>query len=324
VTQAEPKIIGSCVTSVHEEVTNAHPLNQCGCDLCGIDHGFIRRNIAIEVPLMNPAEGAQIRPKRRTSPFTGVAVHFASAISIVITGPFGDAVAHRGMGRMAAVRALPCIRVQDRALRRDILGDQASARPPVRMVAHPTTLLPRLARDHTDDGWAIMGRGAVSLPSIRASAWRIAGVAMRRTFFPLRSGRVHRPQRRCRPSYRSALSRASWLGGAAAAYAAACVIHPIPARGVPWPRLWQRRAATVPQSPGAAGFSQRPSRSAAYSSHRRPDNDRPGNGLVHGIGAVRGAHSVGIADHAAGGDAPARPCRCCHPITCRSERLSWA
>jgi hypothetical protein len=102
-----------------------------------------------------------------------------------------------------------------------------------------------------------------------------------------------------------------------------CVRDPMPARGVLWTRLWPCRAATGPTSPGAAGVSQRPSWSAAYSSHRRPDNDRPETGLDRGIGAVRRAHSTGTADHADGGDVPARSCRCGHPITRRSESLSW-
>jgi hypothetical protein len=188
---------------------DAHPLNQRGCDAFGIDHGFIRRDIEMQVLLMNPTERAQIRPKRRAGPFTGVAVHFASAVAIVIPGPFADAVAHRGMGGMAAVIALPFISVQDRALQWDILGDQVSARVPVRMVAHPKTLLPRLARDNTNDGRSIIGIGAVPPPFIGPAARRVAGVAMGRTFFPQRSGRVHPPQRRYRPSHRSVRSRSS-------------------------------------------------------------------------------------------------------------------
>ena len=277
----------------------------------------------MQVLLVNPTESTQIRPKRRASPFTGVAVDLALAIPIIIPCPLVHAVGDGGVGRMAAVIALPFICEQVRTLQRDILADQVSARMPVRMVAHPKTLLPRLARDHTDDGGAIIGIGAVPPPFIGASAWRIAGIAMGRTFFPLRSGRVHRPQRRCRPSHRWGRSRASWLGCAAAACGAVCVRDPIPARGVLWTRLWPCRAATGPKSPGAAGFSQRPSWSAACSSHRRPDNDRPENGLDRGIGAVRSAHSTGTADHADGGDVPARSCRCCHPITRRSESLSW-
>lgn len=242
-------------------------------------------------------------------------MHFASTIAIVIACPFVDAVAHRGMDRMAAAIALPFICVQDRAFQRDILGDQVSARAPVRMVAYPKTLLPRLARDDAEDGWAIRGIGAMPLPFIGAPAWGIVGVAMGRTFFPRRSDRVHRLQRRYRPLHRWVLSRSSWLGCAAAAYGAACVIHLIPAPGVPWTPPWPCRAARVPTSPGAAGFSQRPSRSTHVVAISRPDNDRLGNGLVRGTSAIRSAHSAGIADHADVGDVPARWCRCCHPIT---------
>jgi hypothetical protein len=239
---------------------NAHSLNQRRCDPFGIDQGFIRRDVEMQVLLMNPTESAQIRSKRRASPFTGVAVHFASAVAIVITGPFVDTMAHRGMGRMAAVIAPPFISVQERALQWDILGDQVSARVPVRMVAHPKTLLPRLARDDTKDGRSIIGIGTVPPPFIGASAWRIAGVTMGRTFFPRHFGRVHRPQRRSRPSHRSVRLRSSWLGHAAAAYGAACVRDPTPARGVPLTHPWQCRAAAIPKSPGAAEFWRRPSR----------------------------------------------------------------
>ncbi len=186
---------------------NAHPLNQCGCDPLGIDHGFICCDIEMQVPLMNPTETTQIRPKRRAGPFTGVAVHFASAVAIVITGPFADTVAHRGMGRMAAVIALPFIGVQDRALQRDILGDQGSTRTPVRMVADPKTLLPRLARDQTDDGGTIIGVGPVPLPPIGATAGRGGRVSMRRAFFPPHSGTAHQLQRRSPPSQPSGPSR---------------------------------------------------------------------------------------------------------------------
>jgi len=271
---------------------------------------------------VNSAEGAQVRPKRRTGPFTGVAVPVAAAIPVVITRPVVAAVAHRGMGWGAAVSALPVTGVQERALQRDILGDPGSARTPVRMVTYPKTLLPRLARDHPDAGWALMGVGAVPLPFSGASAWRIVGGALGRTCFPQRSGRVHRPPRRCRPAPWWGRSRSRGLGCAAAAYGAVCVTPPTPARGAPWTRPWRPRAATAPTSPGAAGFSQRRARSAVCRSHRRRDSDRRGNGAAFGIGAVRSAHRAGIADHVEGGDVPARSCRHGHPITRRSESLS--
>ena len=48
----------------------------------------------------------------------------ASAVPISISGPFVDPMANGGMGWMAAVIALPFIGVEDRALPRDILGDE--------------------------------------------------------------------------------------------------------------------------------------------------------------------------------------------------------
>jgi hypothetical protein len=48
---------GSCVTSVRCEGTSTHPLNQRGGDPFGIDHGFIRCDIMMQVLLMHSAEG---------------------------------------------------------------------------------------------------------------------------------------------------------------------------------------------------------------------------------------------------------------------------
>jgi hypothetical protein len=70
------------------------------------------------------------------------------------------------MARMTATIALPFIGTQPCAACGDIGGDQGSARTPVCIVADPNTLVPRLARDHTDEGWAIMGRGTGPLPLI--------------------------------------------------------------------------------------------------------------------------------------------------------------
>jgi hypothetical protein len=60
-----------------------------------------------------------------------VAVDLANSTMIIITCPLPSPVTPRGMGRMAAVITLPCIRVQDRAMPWDSLGDQVSACAPV-------------------------------------------------------------------------------------------------------------------------------------------------------------------------------------------------
>jgi len=49
------------------------------------------------------------------------------------------------LGRMAAAITLPFIRVQDRVMPRDMLGDQVSACAPVRVITPPNTRLARLA-----------------------------------------------------------------------------------------------------------------------------------------------------------------------------------
>ncbi len=174
-----------------------------GCDSFRIDHGFIRRDVQMQVLLVDAPERAQVGPERCASSFTGVAVDLASAIPISIPRPFMHTVVDSGMGRMAATIALPCIGIEPRAASRNVFGDEVVAGPRVRVVAHPKARLARLARDHTDDGGTIVGIGAVPLALISASAWRIAGVAMGRTCFPPRSDIVHRPQRPCRSSPRS-------------------------------------------------------------------------------------------------------------------------
>jgi hypothetical protein len=175
-----------------------------GRDPFRIDHGFIGGNIQMQVLFVHASEGAQGGPACGSRSFAGVAVDLADSIVIIITCPLPSAMTHRGMGRMAAVITLPCIRVQDRVLPRDIPGDQVSACAPVRVITYPEALLARLARDHANNGGAIIGIRAVPLALIRAPAWWICGVAMGCALFPLRSGRVPPPQRRCRSSRRSA------------------------------------------------------------------------------------------------------------------------
>jgi hypothetical protein len=192
--------VGSCVASVRSEVIKAHPANQLGCDAFRIDHGLIRRHLEIEVLLVDTPESTQIGAKCRTCSLTGIAMHFASAIPIIIPCPFVDAVADRGMGWMTVPVALPLISIQPRAASRKVFDDESMTSPPVRVVAHPKTLLARLARDDTDDGGPIVSVSAVAFALIGTSAWRVVGITMRCAFFPPRSGTAHLPRRQCQPS----------------------------------------------------------------------------------------------------------------------------
>ena len=163
-----------------------------------IDHGFICCHIEMQVLLVHAPEGTQIGTKRRTRSLTGVAMHFTLAITIIIPRPFVYAMADGGMGWMTAPVALPFVGVQPRTASRKVFGDEGTARPRVRVVAHPQALLARVARDDADDGGPIVGIGAVAFALIGASTWRVTGIAMGRAFFPPRSGTVRPPQTRYR------------------------------------------------------------------------------------------------------------------------------
>jgi hypothetical protein len=156
---------------------------------------------------MNPTEGPQIGPQPCACPLTGVAVHLTPAIAIIIPRPFVNAVTNSGMARVTPPVALPFISIEPRAGHRDVLRDQRCAGARIGMVADPQALLPRLARDQTDDGGTIIGVGPVPLPPIGATPGRVGGVSMRRAFFPPHSGTAHQLQRRSPPSQPSGPSR---------------------------------------------------------------------------------------------------------------------
>jgi hypothetical protein len=132
--------------------TDAHPSDQMRRELFRIDYRFIRCDVEMEVLLVDPSEGAQVGAERRACPFTGVAVDLASAITIIIPGPFVGAVTHAGVGGMAAVIALPFVGVEQRADNRDILRDQVVTSPFGRVVANPEAVLARVPRHYTDNG----------------------------------------------------------------------------------------------------------------------------------------------------------------------------
>lgn len=99
-----------------------HPLNQRGCDPFRIAHGFIRRHGEMQVSSMDPMEGAQIGPKLRVGPCTATAVHFMSALFVIIARPLVPAVEDSGMARMAPPIALPLIGREPRAACREVLA----------------------------------------------------------------------------------------------------------------------------------------------------------------------------------------------------------
>src|SRR5438876_6674369 len=72
-----------------------------------------------------------------------------------------------------------------------------------------------------------------------------------------------------------------------------CVPCPTPAISAHSTRLWQCPATAVPTSPGVGASSQRLSRSAACSTHHRPDNDRLENTPARAIIAAQRSRNGG-------------------------------
>ena len=196
--------------------------------------------------LVDAPEGTQVGPKRRARPLAGVAMDLALAITIVIPRPFAHPVGSRGMARMAAAITLPFVGIEQRAALGHVFRDEVVAGLPVRMVTDPPALLACLARDDADDRGTIVRIGAVPFALIGALAWRIKRVAMRRTFFPLRSGTARRTQRRCPSSGGWVPWRSHGSGCAAAGYGVAYATVPALGPGGPSTHLWPHRAAAVP------------------------------------------------------------------------------
>ena len=147
---------------------NTHAPNQLRCHPFRIDQGFIGRHIQMQVLLVNTSESTQVGTKCRTRSLAGVAMHFASAIAIIIPRPFVYTMADGAMPRMATTIALPLIGIEFCAARRNVLHDQSGAGARVGMVADPPALLSRVARDDTDDGRAIVRIGAVPFALVGA------------------------------------------------------------------------------------------------------------------------------------------------------------
>src|SRR6266542_1911881 len=99
----------------------------------------------MQIGLMDPTKHPEIGAPRRACSLARVAMHFANAVFIVIARPFSRTVADSPMGGMASRIAVRLIGVQHRAINRDILVNQFVARPLIRVVTDPETMLAALA-----------------------------------------------------------------------------------------------------------------------------------------------------------------------------------
>jgi hypothetical protein len=156
---------------------------------------------------------------------------------------------------MTALVALPFVGIQQRAASGNVFSDEGMARPRVRAVTDPPTVLARVPRDDADERETIVRIGTMSLAFIGTSTGWIGGIAMGCTFSPrvliqliwMRCPRVwscfrERPNSRARRTVGSPLA--------------------IP-----------RTSSTGVT--GRCRGSRRRSQSAGYDSHRNPDSERP-------------------------------------------------
>jgi hypothetical protein len=271
---------------------------------------------------MNPPKRPQKRAPSCTSPFAGVAVNLALAITIIIARPLAHAVTDGRMGRMTATIALPCIGIQRCAARWDVGGDQGVAGPRVRMIAHPEAVLTRLPRHHTQNRWAIVGRGPMPLALVRASTWRVMRGAMWGAFFPPRAGSVRRLHTWLRSSARLAPYGSGAFAPVAGGSAVACATRPARGPSAPSVPPWPCPAAGAPASLAVGGSSRTRCQSGACRSRRSPGSERPESHVAGGTAAALCSRSLDTVPPQDGGGAPARGCRCSRRAIQQSESQS--
>jgi hypothetical protein len=250
-------------------------------------------------------------------------VDLTSALPIIIASPFVDAVADRGMGWMTPPVAPPLIGIQPRAASRKVFDDEPMTSPPVRVVAHPKTLLARLTRDDTDDRGPIVGIGAVALALIGTSTWGGTGIAMGRAFVPPRSGSVRRPQTPCRSSPRLVRCRSGAAARAGVTCATACVTCPIRGLSARWVRLWPCRAAGGPAWRGGGGSWQRRCSSGVSRSHHTRGNGRPESRPAAEKVGARDDDREAMPSPPDAGDAPTREDSYYHPTGRQAGNQSY-
>lgn len=242
---------------------------------------------------MDSAENAQVGSQSSASAFAGVAVDFADAVTVVVTRPLMHSMADRAVVRVQAGIVGGLICEQERAARRNAGVDDAPSASLVRVLDDPVANLAAIPTDDRDNGRAVIVIGAASSSLVGSATRWVACVGMRRAFFPPRSDRVRQPRRSGPTSPRWAASRTGCFGCAGAAPSPACGPCLTPATSAHSTRLWRYPATAVPASPGVGASSQRPSRSAACSTHHTPDSDRLENTPARGIIAAQRSRNAG-------------------------------
>jgi hypothetical protein len=86
--------------------------------------------------------------------------------------------------RMATMLALPLVGIEQCTNCWHMVADQAAAGPRVSVIILPEAVLTHLPRHQTDNGWAIVGVGAMAFAPSHMPTWRAAGSRYGGAFFP--------------------------------------------------------------------------------------------------------------------------------------------
>jgi hypothetical protein len=251
-------------------------------------------------------EGPQVGAEYCARCFAGVAIDLALAITMIIPRPFTSTVGHGSMAWMTATIALPLVGIKPLATRRHVVGNEAVAGLPVRVVTASNALRARLARDDAEEGG---GRSLASvLCPLRLFARRRGGSV------GSRCGVLFSPAFWYSSSASQAVPVITPIGAVSSTlawircrkYAAVCGIGRAHTPDGASARLWQSRGVAAPAWPVVAASWQQWSPSAGSSSRHRPDRGRREHGPDHGTIAVPYSRSEGSTGHLGGGAAPAR------------------
>ena len=190
---------GSCSEIVHADQGR----DERWSDPFQVDRELADCNVARQVLLVNPSEGAQKVAQRRPKALNGVDMHLAYAVPILVPRPFPIAVADGLSVSFDLVVSLPFVGV-DRCKIRGVSMDMWTQALPIGAAKHSQAHLSALSTDGADNWGAIVLIRPVSLCFVGPAPRRIFRVTMRLSFFPPRS----ETSRRSRFARRTAVSRA--------------------------------------------------------------------------------------------------------------------
>jgi hypothetical protein len=147
---------------------------------------FAHGPIAVQIVFGDAPKRTQEMARGCPQPCARGGMHLPEAIPLVIAGPFLLAVTHGGMETIAAVVALPFIRVTE-----GVFGGVAVyvllPRLPISMRGYAQSALPTVPANGPDDGRTIILIGPLASAFVRTAARRVAGMAVFVPFFPPRS-----------------------------------------------------------------------------------------------------------------------------------------